>query len=679
MKLLLSVILCFLCLQLNGQEKDEDIKTKITFFNSKINQTEKGERLQWLDSLNRIVLDKTEFKYDSIARVVIDYAIALDSLSYATAQVCDLIYHYNYVVNKPKKGILLFDSYYKKIEKSKDSSAIGNLYLKTGESYEIADSIDKAMDYYKEAIAYSKPPQYKRLEALGSMYLGFLQQDKGLFSASSVSLNTAYQIFEGQRDTSHMIGAKNGLSILYSMNAFYDEAKKERDEAIELVKKSNSSFGLTSLYYNAAIDAKKTANPKQQIAYLKTALNQESYVSKTMAAYVQNTLLISLSKAYAENDSLELAEASFKKFQLLNKDTKNEQYNRQRVDGEKTISFAKGNFSDAVKYGEMFLAFEKKKSNYEALMIAEKFLSKAYGAAGNSVERDTHLVNYYKIKDSISSVQNVRSLSYYQTLYETEKQRLKIERQEKNIVILDTENRLKTQWIIFGGLGILAVFLLITLQRSKSTGKREKKQQEKFSQDLMQSQEDERTRIARELHDSVGQKLTLIKKKSQNLDQFEITTLTNNALEEVRSISKGLYPTLLKELGLTDSIQQLVDEYDKQTNLFFTMDLEDVDSYFTENTTLNFYRLIQECLTNIVKHAKAKAVTVSIKKEEKTIITCISDNGKGFDVGTGKKKNSLGLKTIFERIRIMNGKLSIDSKMKVGTTFIFTIPIKNES
>lgn len=195
----------------------------------------------------------------------------------------------------------------------------------------------------------------------------------------------------------------------------------------------------------------------------------------------------------------------------------------------------------------------------------------------------------------------------------------------------------------------------------------------------MESQEDERTRIARELHDSVGQKLTLIKKKSQKLDQFEITTLTNNALDEVRTISKGLYPTLLKELGLTDSIRQLVDEYDKQTDLFFTMDLEDVDDYFTDNTTLNFYRLIQECLTNILKHAKAKAVTVSIKKEEKTILTCISDNGKGFDVGTGKKKNSLGLKTIFERIRIMNGKLSIDSKMTVGTTFIFTIPIQNES
>ncbi len=195
----------------------------------------------------------------------------------------------------------------------------------------------------------------------------------------------------------------------------------------------------------------------------------------------------------------------------------------------------------------------------------------------------------------------------------------------------------------------------------------------------MQSQEEERTRIARELHDSVGQKLTLIKRKSQNLNQLELTSLTNNALEEVRSISRGLYPALLKHLGLSQSIAQLVNEYDEQTELFFTTDIEPVDGYFTEIASLNFYRLIQECLTNIVKHAKAKAVTVSIKKQEGLIVTVISDNGKGFDVNDSKKKNSLGLKTIFERIKILEGKLSIDSEINTGTNFILTIPIKNES
>jgi len=136
---------------------------------------------------------------------------------------------------------------------------------------------------------------------------------------------------------------------------------------------------------------------------------------------------------------------------------------------------------------------------------------------------------------------------------------------------------------------------------------------------------------------------------------------------------------LLKELGLSRSLTQLVNEYDEQTELFYTMDIDIIDSYFTETASLNFYRLIQECLTNIVKHAKAKSVTVSIKKEKNSVIAFIADNGKGFDLEDSKKQNSLGLKTIFERIKILEGKLSIDSKLNTGTNFILTIPVKNES
>jgi signal transduction histidine kinase len=273
------------------------------------------------------------------------------------------------------------------------------------------------------------------------------------------------------------------------------------------------------------------------------------------------------------------------------------------------------------------------------------------------------------------SIEKIAKINDLQIKYETKKKTLKIEAQESNIALLALENQNKNQWMLFGGIGIFSIFVIILLSNSRNTAKKENFQQEKFSQALLLSQEEERTRIARELHDSVGQQLTLIKRKSQNLQQEEITALTNNALDEVRSISRGLYPTLLKELGLTESIEQLVNEYDEQTDLFFSKDIDSINTCFTESTSLNYYRLIQECLTNIVKHAKAKSVTVNIKREGNSIITLISDNGKGFDVNESKKKNSLGLKTIFERIRIMKGNLSIDSTLDLGTSFIFSIPV----
>jgi signal transduction histidine kinase len=230
----------------------------------------------------------------------------------------------------------------------------------------------------------------------------------------------------------------------------------------------------------------------------------------------------------------------------------------------------------------------------------------------------------------------------------------------------------KTGWFycILSLFGI--TFLIWFLKQTKEKNK----MQEKFSQDLLYSQETERTRIARELHDSVGQQLTLIKRKAQNSTQQEIAELTNNALEEVRSISRGLYPALLKQLGLTESIEQLVHDYDEQANLFFSLDISAINTDLSESESLNFYRIIQECLTNVVKHSNATSVNISIKKENKTIITFIDDNGKGFDMNNHKNKNSLGLKTIFERIKILNGTISVNNQQNKGTNFIFTIPVK---
>jgi signal transduction histidine kinase len=306
-------------------------------------------------------------------------------------------------------------------------------------------------------------------------------------------------------------------------------------------------------------------------------------------------------------------------------------------------------------------------------------LSKIEYKTGNFKNAHNYLEKYHQIDDSLFSIKKITKINDLQIKYETEKKNLKIEAQESNIALLASKNQNQNQLLFFGGIGLLTLLLITILFYSRNNAKKEKVQQEKFSHALLQSQEDERTRIARELHDSVGQQLTLIKRKSQNLNQDEITVLTNNALDEVRSISRGLYPALLKDLGLTESIEQLINDYDEQTDLFFSMDIDNVNNYFTESTSLNYYRLIQECLTNIIKHAKAKSVTVSITREENSILTLISDNGKGFDVNDSKKKYSLGLKTIFERIRILDGNLNIDSKLDSCTSFIFSIPVKNES
>lgn len=230
----------------------------------------------------------------------------------------------------------------------------------------------------------------------------------------------------------------------------------------------------------------------------------------------------------------------------------------------------------------------------------------------------------------------------------------------------------KTWWFnVLVAVSIIAL-LLYFLKQSKL----KRKLQEKFSQELILSQEGERNRIAKELHDSVGQQLTLIKQRAQNGKQEEITQMTHNALEEVRSISRGLYPAVLNQLGLTESIEQLVYDFDEQSETFFSTDIDPIDSCFSKEETLNYYRFIQESLTNVTKHAQAKAVLITIKRNPTMLSTTISDNGIGFDAKDKVKSKSLGIKTLAERIRILKGTLHIEARPNEGTSIIAEIPLK---
>ncbi|WP_156112398.1 sensor histidine kinase [Lacinutrix jangbogonensis] len=240
-----------------------------------------------------------------------------------------------------------------------------------------------------------------------------------------------------------------------------------------------------------------------------------------------------------------------------------------------------------------------------------------------------------------------------------------------NLTIESKEFFYKNWWFI----SLISIVIISTLLWLLKQAQIKKTLQENFSQGLIQSQENERSRIAIELHDSISQQLTLIKRKAQSIDQEEITTLTHNTLEEVRALSRGLYPPLLKQLGLTESIDQLILDIDKQTNLFVSSEINKIDTYFNEEQALNCYRFIQECINNILKHADAKALYVNIIKEHNFITITIEDNGKGFDLTNAKIKNSLGLKTIYERIRILKGELTIDSKLKKGTKITAQIPL----
>ena len=153
--------------------------------------------------------------------------------------------------------------------------------------------------------------------------------------------------------------------------------------------------------------------------------------------------------------------------------------------------------------------------------------------------------------------------------------------------------------------------------------------------------------------------------------------LVSDALEEVRSISRGLHPVQLERLGLTAAIEEMIDKVDKIGSIFISDEIEPIDGLLNETSEIHMYRIIQESLNNIIKHAKADSAKLVIRKKAKAIEIEIQDNGVGFDYSkkliTGK---SIGLTSLNERTKYLNGEFHIKSSKTTGTVVSFIIPIK---
>jgi len=220
---------------------------------------------------------------------------------------------------------------------------------------------------------------------------------------------------------------------------------------------------------------------------------------------------------------------------------------------------------------------------------------------------------------------------------------------------------------------------------------REKAAQFAASQQILKQLEEERRRIAANLHDSLGQVLLAIKNQSLLALQRpsgeavvrerlnEISGATSQALEEVRQITHGLRPYQLDRLGLTQALRDTVSRASANSAILFASRVEDIDTVFDKDSEIHVYRIVQEATNNVLKHSAANEAAVVIRKRNDRVSLSIRDNGRGFDVAAMRTSQSnalgYGLSGIAERVRILGGELTIDSRPGGGTSLNVEIPV----
>ncbi len=245
-------------------------------------------------------------------------------------------------------------------------------------------------------------------------------------------------------------------------------------------------------------------------------------------------------------------------------------------------------------------------------------------------------------------------------------------------------------WIFL--LSCVAAILLVTYalyRRRLFNLERDRRTQEEFSRRLINAHESERRRIAAELHDSIGQSLAMIKNRvvqsaetvtDENIRRQLnlITAQTTQTIGEVREISYNLRPYLLENLGLTKAVRSLLNKVAETDQVKIQIELDEVDDLFEPEAEMSIYRIIQENLTNILKHSEATEVQVFLKKSDRNLTILISDDGKGFDPKAAQTKvydkGGFGLLGISERVKMLGGTQEIESEIGGGTNVLIKIP-----
>jgi signal transduction histidine kinase len=321
------------------------------------------------------------------------------------------------------------------------------------------------------------------------------------------------------------------------------------------------------------------------------------------------------------------------------------------------------------------------------LIMIYSALAENYEVAGNFKEAAEVYKKINDLKDTTYADANPKALAEMQTKYETEKKEHQIQQQKFRIT--------RQNFLIAGIIGLLVLGTLLGLSQYKRYKfKQEAKmktalmaQQQIATRAILEAEENERQRIAKDLHDSIGQMMSAAKmnlsafeseikfeNKEQELAFDQIIQLVDESCKEVRNVSHNMMPNALLKSSLASAIREFIDKLD-QKKLQVHLYTEGLNERLDSNVETVLYRVIQECVNNVIKHAEATTLDISLIKDKDGISATIEDNGSGFNVSDRKKLNGIGLKNITTRIEYLKGSIEFDSTPGKGTLVALHVPV----
>lgn len=532
-------------------------------------------------------------------------------------------------------------------EKLKNKDVLSSLLLTTGLSWYFKGVYDSAAVYYYKALDISKNlnnPLTKAaiLNELGKLYRKTKDLDRAL-----QMYDEAYNIYKNQNDETGMGTILNESGVVFEYKGDFEEAIKRYKASLAIREKMNDLVG---------------------IGYSYNFLGGVYNLQKNYAAAEEN-LLKSLEIRKQLKDSFSIA-LSYGDLGYMYKD----QHKYDKAIEQYNLS---NNIAINMNFADLML------SNYKELsVIAEK--------QGNYAMALSYQKKYSAIKDSVYTNTKMKEIEHLNVKYQTEKKEQQLKLQKLQIS--------RKNFMLWGILGFITLMMIAgfsffrkrQIQNKMNLQSVVMKQQDLATKAVITAEENERKRIAADLHDGVGQMMSAAKMNLSafeneitfnNIDQklsFEkLINLVDESCREIRSVSHQMMPNALLKSGLASAVKEFIDKIDNRI-IKINLYTEGLNERLDSNTETVLYRVIQECVNNVIKHSGASTLDISLIKDADGIAATVEDNGKGFDTTDQQKFEGIGLKNISSRIEFLKGTVDFDSSPGRGTLVAVHVPIHDK-
>jgi signal transduction histidine kinase len=515
-------------------------------------------------------------------------------------------------------------------------------FQNTGFVHYYRNDLPEALDAYLMSLQHMEALKDSSGIAECSYVLGKIHREQGNYSKALEYSFRALEIRKAKKDVGGTSSVLNGIGNIYIAKKNYDSALIYFSQRMTLERMRGDSAGVASVYTDIGNVLTEKGNAEEGLASHLKALEKLEGMNKDSSVWYllkfKSGVLIDLANSYL----------------IL------QQY-------EPAISASKESLSLAVTTNA-----RKEKRN------AYKMLADIYRAMNNKQEEAVYLEYYVGLNDSLLNEESIKQVANADAKYESEKKKREIASLNEENALLDLERQRAEENKKMILIGVAAFLLLggiigwIVYSRNRL-----KQQQEQFRA-VIEGEENERKRIAMELHDGLGQLLSAARLNVSGLednvakedDEVVRTSLSliDDACQEVRSISHNLMPAALIRLGLVAALRELAAKTSQAGRVHVTVDHEKLAVKPANDEEIALYRIIQEVMNNALKHAAANTINVKLMSIGGEVIVTISDDGAGMNLQQIESSSGIGWKNIRSRVQLLQGKLDIRSAPGKGTT-----------